>query len=1158
MEEHLFLHCRIRSLPDYLMDLFNGEPYRFKVDYFCGNFRAQVLMIYGASGTHPADTLYYGCKSTAAPTGICTESNIDDCWCTIVEGPIAGIDPAPLDRPGMAGIYSSGGYAGMCSVNMSRPVYDNFKASAFAGDCGVVCGPWSGWSTARTDQVPFKYLYEGGLFDFSAGRNVSPSSSMGKIDVNTEPPAYDATYNHSLDSNPYCNGWNLLENLPTPTGSSNLDTIRAFLEPMHSAVKYQKDGAGAFAWVEDFDNDSETSGTYNPIPMVADGTTPINSSLLEAFDWYVEQRTVGDWATDPYEGCRQWYVILITDGEEGCEFEADGTLNPDRVCEDGQAASKFADPGIEGVDPLPVYTIGFSESIAENSALECIAEDTGGLFLQAENASQLSEALYEVFYRLEGESRAFTPFKVSPPPSSEGGNMTRDYLAVFPFFQPQEGQSLWAGDLYAFPLNRDNPLLPTVDDCQLDESGLIWSAAAALQDQIDEHTEGNPKRFVYMGSDSTASWVRHDLKTIPTDATLRTELQGLLNPTGTISDVITQQVVNFVRNIYMDSDVDPSNAGPPGDARPSGYPVLGEIYHSQPVVVNPPNRPMFFFDYGLAKAGESGAHDYPDFMEEKAKRRRIALVGANDGMLHAFDAGVWDRDRVTTDVASDTYNEIHDLGDGTELFAYVPQAVMGSLYDITSGGSIEHTQPLYMVDGPIVTSDAFIDYDGDTNREWRTVALSSMRRGGRGIVALDITQPDPVDYSPGADPNYVPQSSDFPGCHDGTDSRCEGEYPKILWEFSDTSDSDTNCPMGLTGTDCAPYWDLGWTWSTPAIARIAVYNSSEETEPDDVFVAFFGGGWDKNNSDSTGNFFYGVDLATGAVLLKVAMGVDVPGGVSALDSDTDGFHDRIYFADSNGSVWRLEYPEPTDSAATGVTAGTLTRIFDFRSTAADGGFTDRQEFFTKPVPVATSFDGSGYVWALALGSGNRADLANETSGVDHFYFLMDAGDTTTRGKSNLMAVGYGDLNGSFDCSSSALVPPYYGWYLSLRDTEKVNFDATVLDGYVRFPTFDPSTETATHNVPDQCGGTPDPEEPPVELSLVCRASGLSRTYELWYECGLGEYSEHNDIVTGSEDYTIDGQTYHVFTNSAPFDNPPGVGGAIDGGRTHTVTNWRQE
>ena len=281
-------------------------------------------------------------------------------------------------------------------------------------------------------------------------------------------------------------------------------------------------------------------------------------------------------------------------------------------------------------------------------------------------------------------------------------------------------------------------------------------------------------------------------------------------------------------------------------------------------------------------------------MNEQSKRRRIVLAGANDGMLHAFDGGFWDRDRAGT---TEDYHEIHDLGTGTELFAWVPQAVMNNLFNITAGGSLIHTTGLDMVDGPIVKGDAFIDFDGDSNREWRTVALTSMRRGGRGILALDITQPDPI----GADPDYVPAVSVFPGCADGTDPNCSGEYPRVMWEFSDTADADAN---GIE--------DLGWTWSKPAIARIAVYNSSTPGLPDDVFVAFFGGGWDKNEADSTGQFFYAVDLETGAQIFKTNMSVDLPGGITALDSDVDGFHDRIYFADSNGGVWRLQYPSPTE------------------------------------------------------------------------------------------------------------------------------------------------------------------------------------------------------------------------------------------------------
>ncbi len=1059
------------------------------------------------------------------------------------QGPIDGIDPSPITDPGMVGIYRSGRARPSTTTTFDRATTTS-GSPAFAGDCGLVCGPWSGWQHEATDIIPFKRLYEGALFDFSAGRHVTPAPDLGKIDVKTEAPASVSGYNHSADSNPYCNGWNLHQDLPDPTGTSNIEDIKKFLEPMTSAVKYEND-AGTFSWVDDVDNDPASAG-YNPLPIVADGSTPINSSLLEAFDWYVAQRSSGGaWETDPYEGCRQWYVILITDGEEACE-----PGNPNAVCDSGGAAEKFADPsstGAVGIDPLPVYTIGFSEAVAEDSPLKCIAEDTGGLFLTAENASELSEALYDVFYRLEGEARSFTPFKIAPPPSGVGGNATRDYLVVYPFFQPQESQTLWSGNLWAFPLNKEQPTLPTIGDCEVDTSKMVWNAYDALEAQLDAHTEGNPQRFVFMGSDASGSWVRHDLATIPTDSTLRDEFKVLtgLDPGD---DVLAQQVVNFVRGIRVDNDTDPSNPGPPALARPSGYPVLGDTFHSQPVIVNPPNNSMYFFNYGYNVSTERGAHDYRTFIEEQSKRRRIVLAGANDGMLHAFDGGFWDRIRPGTD---ETYDGIHDLGNGTELFAWVPRAVMDRLYNITAGGSLNHVEPLDMVDGPIVKGDAFIDAVGDSDREWRTVALASMRRGGRGILALDITQPDPIDSAL----DYQPAISTFPGCMDGMDPDCSGEYPRLMWEFSDTADLNGNG---------AP--DLGWTWSKPAIARIAISQGTDP--PDDVFVAFFGGGWDSSNADQTGTYFYGVELETGTVLVKHLIAVDLPGGVTALDSDSDGFHDRIYFADTDGSLWRIQYPAPTAAEATDARAGDaaanlpglFTRIFDFR------GFPDRQEIFTRPVPVPALFDGSNYTWALAFGSGDRAELDREDSGFDHFFFVLDVGDQTTRYPGDLLEIDYSELDGSFDCTTkggSALDPGNgsYGWYLSLRETEKVVFDATVLNGYVFFPTFDPSTETATHEVPSQCGsgsggGTP------VELSVVCRASGIGRTYQLWYECGLGDYKEYNDIVTGMEVNNVDGSPEVEITGSGGGGNggpPPPLTG-LDPGftREHTVTNWRQE
>ncbi len=82
-------------------------------------------------------------------------------------------------------------------------------------------------------------------------------------------------------------------------------------------------------------------------------------------------------------------------------------------------------------------------------------------------------------------------------------------------------------------------------------------------------------------------------------------------------------------------------------------------------------------------------------------------VGANDGMLHAFNAST-----------------------GVELFAYVPSAVIPNLANLTSP-TYTHT---YYVDGDIaVTSKA-----QTANRNY---LVSLLGRGGKGLFALDITTP---------------------------------------------------------------------------------------------------------------------------------------------------------------------------------------------------------------------------------------------------------------------------------------------------------------------------------------------------------------------------------------------------------------------------------
>ena len=1109
--------------------VFEDFCYRLRIDYYCGYVRVQVK--------------HFDCDPA------CTESN----WYTVVEWVDDFVTYGSTLAPGMIGMFSG-------SDNTSEPdnYYDNFDLYSWGEACTAPeepCGSWTAWAEINRENLKFKRLYEGGLKDYSLG-NVDPEF---RIDINTTAPTPG-------DASTFCNGWKLLVDLPDPIITSDLDNVRNYLERSSTAVELLSDGAGTFQFIDNFDEDP-ASGAYNPVPMVADGRTPIANSLLDAFDWYVEQREAGGrWEFDPLAECRKWYVVLITDGAESCTAytRPDGSGGGD-ACDPGNAADKFANPGVAGVDAIPVFTIGFSETVASAPPeLTCISDITDGEYFGARNASELKDALYGVLNQLNTtEERSFTPFKVSPPPSSKGGPATeQDFLVVYPYFQAIKESSLWAGNLYGFKLNESQTTLATDENCEVDSTTLVveevsgntWDAAARLTDQLDDGI-GRP---VFMGQWVDPLWSRHDLTEIPSDATLRLYLRNLM---GGVNDTEAQEAVNFLRNIWSDDDspgvdptprdADPSTAAT-NDARPAGYPVLGDFYHSQPVVVGPPNRSMFFFDYGYGDA-----HDYASFMEKQAMRRRVVFAGANDGLLHAFDGGFFDRDDGST---TETYNDQHDLGDGSELFAYVPQAVMPRLYNMTYGKSQQ-----YMVDGLIASSDVYIDTDPDpsvTTREWRTVAIATMRRGGRGMVALDITQPDPIDGT-----TFVPTYSRFPGCLNAG-SGCDGVYPKLLWEFEDNDDTDSNCPYSpATSIQCSPYWDLGWTWSKPAIARIAV--NDDPNPPDDVFVAFFGGGWDRTEADRTGNFIYGVDIATGNILYEANLGVAVPGSPTALDSDIDGFHDRIYFSDSDGSIYRLQFPSPDSSAATGADAGTLTRIWDFR--AGSGGFASRQQFFTRPVMVPALFGGSGYTWAMALGTGDRANLDrydDVNNPVDQFFFLLDNGDTTTRGKDDLVAVNYDELDGDFDCeaSDSPLDPSAgnFGWYLSLRPNEKVVFDATVINGHVLFPTFDPKPgEFASHNVPDECvpasAGTPTPTPTPNVAfggeEVICKAAGIGRSYDLWFECGMGEYGENNDIYTGIEDYTIGGTTYVTFTESAFTEGETEEFPNVTG---HVVTNWRQD
>src|SRR5260370_19830653 len=76
--------------------------------------------------------------------------------------------------------------------------------------------------------------------------------------------------------------------------------------------------------------------------------------------------------------------------------------------------------------------------------------------------------------------------------------------------------------------------------------------------------------------------------------------------------------------------------------------ILGDIFHSTPVLVSPP-VPTFLCDLGIAnqcvpslyseRMTPGGLLSYTTWATANQYRTEIILVGANDGMLHTFNAG---------------------------------------------------------------------------------------------------------------------------------------------------------------------------------------------------------------------------------------------------------------------------------------------------------------------------------------------------------------------------------------------------------------------------------------------------------------------------------------------------------------------------------------
>ncbi|MDP3297298.1 MAG: PilC/PilY family type IV pilus protein [Thermodesulfovibrionia bacterium] len=243
---------------------------------------------------------------------------------------------------------------------------------------------------------------------------------------------------------------------------------------------------------------------------------------------------------------------------------------------------------------------------------------------------------------------------------------------------------------------------------------------------------------------------------------------------------------------------------------------LGDVVYSTPTAVTKPSE-NFDFIYGDST--------YAAFKTQYLNRRHVVYAGANDGMLHAFNGGVFNT--TTHNYAGSGYTL------GQELFAFIPQSLLPHLKWLTD---TNYTHVYYVDLKPKVVDARIFTADATHVNGWGTVLIGGMRLGGRDITYLDTA------FSPNQKTFYSAYFALDITNPDATD----GSYGRLLWVYTDT-----------TG-------DLNMTSSYPAVARTGPKNPFS-TATGAWHVVFGSGPTSYTGASTKSGKIYVLDLATGAL-----------------------------------------------------------------------------------------------------------------------------------------------------------------------------------------------------------------------------------------------------------------------------------------------------
>ncbi len=531
---------------------------------------------------------------------------------------------------------------------------------------------------------------------------------------------------------------------------------------------------------------------------------------------------------------------------------------------------------------------------------------------------------------------------------------------------------------------------------------------------------------------------------------------------------------------------------------------FGDSIHAQPMVIGPPGQ-RYDVIYGDSS--------YTAFFAKYKDRRQVAYVGANDGMLHAFNAGYFHRgdDPATSGVTehgwftrTPTDNSSGPLL-GDELWGFIPQELLPHLRWLTDPN---YTHVYYVDLKPKVTDARIFTPDADHPNGWGTILMGGFRMGGScgncasgtGAPAMTVN----ADFNNDGDTVDADDTRTFYSAYFVLDITNPETDPVLLWSLTSS--------------------DLGLTTTVPSMLRVSPSSSSTTDNTDAKWYMIVGSGPTGYDGDAGQvSKLYAIDLAQGpgannSLVTKFAVGTwnSFMADTVTIDRNFDYRVDVSYegrVIDDGTPPWRGKLYRLTMNACTATPCSTSTWGID------DGGgnripteildtFLDSLGNTKELGPIvaapAVTLDDANKLWVFA-GTGRYFGNPDKTN-TDQQYFvgvkdsvlnsLCTESSTTNCHTDDLVDVSAAQvcLIGTGTCGTSTdqvtgvtgaadfpslinLVASKEGWFTTLPTSgERALARPMVLGGIVLFPTFVPDND-------------------------ACAATGQSYLYALYYMTG---------------------------------------------------------